>query len=65
MTAWVDWPSGSRSADARSPVLDSCLRRNIPVATVIGGGYDAMEPLVNRHALVIRASVEQARLHGI
>jgi acetoin utilization deacetylase AcuC-like enzyme len=46
-------------------VLDSCLRRSIPVATVIGGGYDTLEPLVHRHALVFRAAKEQARLHGL
>ena len=46
-------------------VLDSCLRRGIPVATVIGGGYDAMTPLVKRHALVFRAAADQARLHGL
>ena len=46
-------------------VLDSCLRRGIPVATVIGGGYDALEPLVKRHSLVFRAAKEQARLHGL
>jgi len=46
-------------------VLDACLRRNIPVATVIGGGYDALEPLVQRHALIIRAALEQARLYGL
>jgi acetoin utilization deacetylase AcuC-like enzyme len=46
-------------------VLDACLRRGIPIATVIGGGYDALEPLVRRHSLVFRAAAEQARLHGI
>ena len=34
-------------------VLDACLRRNIPVATVIGGGYDELSSLVKRHALVL------------
>ena len=46
-------------------VIDACLRRNIPIATVIGGGYDELMPLVERHALVFRAAVEQARLYGI
>jgi len=46
-------------------VLDACLRRSIPVATLIGGGYDSLEPLVKRHALIIRAALEQARLYGI
>ena len=46
-------------------VLDAALRRNIPIATVIGGGYDTMKPLVRRHSIVVRAAVEQARLHGL
>ena len=46
-------------------VLDACLRRSIPVATVIGGGYDDLDPLVQRHSLVFRAAKEQARLHGL
>jgi acetoin utilization deacetylase AcuC-like enzyme len=46
-------------------VLDACLRRRIPIATVIGGGYDALDPLVERHSLVFRAAAEQARLHGL
>ena len=46
-------------------VFDACLRRNIPVASVIGGGYDTIEALVERHALVFRAATDQARLHGL
>ena len=46
-------------------VLDSCLRRRIPIATVIGGGYDDLAPLVQRHGLVFHAAAEQARLHGL
>ena len=46
-------------------VLDACLRRQIPVATVIGGGYDDLDPLVERHSLIFRAACEQARLHGL
>jgi acetoin utilization deacetylase AcuC-like enzyme len=46
-------------------VIDACLRRNIPLASVIGGGYDAMDALVQRHALVFRAACDQARLHGL
>ena len=46
-------------------VLDACLRRHIPVATVIGGGYDTLEPLVRRHAIVFRAAAEQARLFNL
>jgi acetoin utilization deacetylase AcuC-like enzyme len=46
-------------------VLDACLRRSIPVATVIGGGYDELKPLVERHSLIFRAATEQARLHDL
>jgi len=46
-------------------VIDACLRRRIPVATMIGGGYDELTPLVERHGLVFRAAAEQARLHGL
>ncbi|MGL6134052.1 MAG: histone deacetylase family protein [Prochlorococcaceae cyanobacterium] len=46
-------------------VLDACLRRGIPVASVIGGGYDDLPRLVERHGLVFRAAAEQARLHGL
>jgi acetoin utilization deacetylase AcuC-like enzyme len=46
-------------------VLDACLRRGIPVATMIGGGYDDLAPLVERHGLLFRAASEQARLHGL
>ena len=46
-------------------VLDACLRRGIPVATVLGGGYDGLEALVERHSLVFRAASEQGRLHGL
>ena len=46
-------------------VLEVCLRRRIPVATVIGGGYDALPDLVERHGLVFRAASDMARLHGL
>jgi len=46
-------------------VLDACLRRGIPIATVIGGGYDELGPLVQRHSLVFRAASEQGRLHRL
>lgn len=46
-------------------VLDACLRRGIPVATVLGGGYDDLPRLVEHHSLVFRAAMEQARLHGL
>lgn len=43
-------------------VLEMCLRQRVPVATVIGGGYDAITPLVERHALVVRAAAEMGLL---
>ncbi|MEB3350224.1 MAG: histone deacetylase [Cyanobacteriota bacterium] len=45
-------------------VLEACVRRRIPVATVIGGGYDALDALVERHGLVFRAAAEMALLLG-
>jgi acetoin utilization deacetylase AcuC-like enzyme len=40
-------------------VLGSCLEREIPVAGVIGGGYDAdIDRLAHRHALLHRAARE-------
>ena len=46
-------------------VLEACLRRSIPVATVIGGGYDALPDLVARHGLVFRAAAEVGLLLGL
>jgi acetoin utilization deacetylase AcuC-like enzyme len=46
-------------------VLELCLRRRIPVATVIGGGYDTLPALVARHGLVFRAAAEVALLQGL
>jgi acetoin utilization deacetylase AcuC-like enzyme len=46
-------------------VLQACLERGLPVATVIGGGYDALAALVERHTLVVRAAHELARLHRL
>ncbi|MFM7086843.1 MAG: histone deacetylase [Cyanobium sp.] len=46
-------------------VLELCLRRRIPVATVIGGGYDALPALVARHALVFRAAADAGLLVGL
>jgi acetoin utilization deacetylase AcuC-like enzyme len=46
-------------------VLEACLRRSIPVATVIGGGYDALPALVSRHGLVFRAAADIGRLLGL
>lgn len=39
-------------------VLNACRSRAIPVATVLGGGYDALGSLVERHAMVFRAAAE-------
>ncbi|MEB3304802.1 MAG: histone deacetylase [Cyanobacteriota bacterium] len=46
-------------------VLETCLSQRIPVATVIGGGYDALTPLVERHGLVVRAAADAALLHHL
>ena len=46
-------------------VLEACLSRGIPVATVIGGGYDALDALVNRHGLVFEAAAMAARRHRL
>jgi acetoin utilization deacetylase AcuC-like enzyme len=46
-------------------VLEAALRRRIPVATVIGGGYDGLAALVERHTLVVRAAHAVADLHGL
>lgn len=46
-------------------VLELCLRRGIPVATVLGGGYDDLPALVARHALVFRAAAEVGLLLGL
>lgn len=40
-------------------VLTSCLRRGVPVATVIGGGYsNEIDTLARRHTLIHRAAQE-------
>ncbi len=46
-------------------VLELCLRLRLPVATVIGGGYDALPSLVSRHSLVFRAAAEVGLLMGL
>lgn len=46
-------------------VLELCLRQGVPVATVIGGGYDALPALVARHSLVFRAAAELGLLMGL
>ncbi|RMF04515.1 MAG: histone deacetylase [Chloroflexi bacterium] len=40
-------------------VLETCLRRGFPVATVVGGGYDKnVQALARRHTLLFRAAAE-------
>jgi acetoin utilization deacetylase AcuC-like enzyme len=46
-------------------VLELCLRRGIPVASVIGGGYDDLPALVARHSLVFHAAAELGLLLGL
>jgi acetoin utilization deacetylase AcuC-like enzyme len=47
-------------------VLHESLRRGLPVATVIGGGYDTDHPrLARRHALVFRAAEEEWTAHRL
>jgi acetoin utilization deacetylase AcuC-like enzyme len=46
-------------------VLELCLRQGVPVASVIGGGYDDLPSLVARHSLVFRAAAEVALLMGL
>ncbi|MFN3332754.1 MAG: histone deacetylase [Caldilinea sp.] len=44
-------------------VLEQCVRRGVPVATVIGGGYSKdIDALARRHTLVHRAASEAHRL---
>ena len=52
--------SGIRERDRC--VLTTCRERNIPIATVIGGGYDDDRfALARRHAIVVE---EAARIFG-
>ncbi|MCF8131695.1 MAG: histone deacetylase [Synechococcus sp. Tobar2m-G35] len=46
-------------------VLEACLQRGMPVATVIGGGYDGLDNLVERHGLVFEAAAAAARRHRL
>lgn len=40
-------------------VIEECLRRSIPVASVIGGGYSSdIDQLARRHCLMYRAASE-------
>ncbi len=44
-------------------VLEQCVRRGVPVATVIGGGYSKdIDALARRHTLVHRAASEALKL---
>lgn len=44
-------------------VLEQCVRRGVPVATVIGGGYSKdIDALARRHTLVHRAASEAFKL---
>ena len=52
--------AGIRQRDQH--VLSTLLRRGIPVATVIGGGYDNdREALATRHAIVVEVAVDMMR----
>ncbi|MFD0389174.1 histone deacetylase [Tistrella bauzanensis] len=47
-------------------VLDQCLRRGIPVATVIGGGYaDDMAALAQRHGIAIETASRLAEAYRL
>lgn len=47
-------------------VLDQCLRRGIPVATVIGGGYaDDMAALARRHGIAIETASRLAEAYRL
>ena len=40
-------------------VLDTCFAHGIPVAALVGGGYDAdITALARRHCLLLKAAVE-------
>ena len=45
-------------------VINSAKSRGIPIATVLGGGYDELTKLVERHALVFQAADEAMRADG-
>jgi len=46
-------------ADRDRGVLARCRQRNVPVATVIGGGYDDdRDALAQRHAIVVEQAFE-------
>jgi len=52
----ISW-QGIKRRDTQ--VIEYCLKRNIPVATVIGGGYDKdHQRLAERHAIVVESAFE-------
>lgn len=45
-------------------VIDACLSQRVPVATVIGGGYDRdVERLARRHGIVVQAAMDALTAH--
>jgi acetoin utilization deacetylase AcuC-like enzyme len=47
-------------------VINECLRRGVPVAGVIGGGYsNDLDRLARRHATLHRAAAEMYRTHRL
>lgn len=45
-------------------VIDACLAQGVPVATVIGGGYDRdVERLARRHGIVVQAAADAVTAH--
>ena len=44
-------------------VIETCLQYNIPCASVIGGGYDDLMKLTQRHALLHQAAIVAWRKH--
>lgn len=47
-------------------VIDYCVSRGLPVATVVGGGYDKdVDALARRHALVVEEAAYVWRKHGM
>jgi acetoin utilization deacetylase AcuC-like enzyme len=46
-------------------VIETCLRRGVPLACVVGGGYgEDLDRLARRHSTVHRAAVALAASHG-
>ena len=56
---------GRLSPEEANLLLYNRLRQGVPVATVIGGGYDALSALVARHSLVFHAAAELGLLLGL